>query len=494
MSRSVRRESAEVVIAGGGPVGMLIAAELAALGVRAVVVEAATETQVQPKATTVHARAVQALVRRGYLPGVHTPGAVSESEAFHFAGLPVVSISVPKGEPRPILKRAQADLEREFESRAIERGALVLRGHRITTVRQTASGVEVEAEGPTGTLVCSGGYLVGADGSRSVVREQLGFTADTSPATVSAMMGLVRFPDPEAVPPGWQRTPRGWTVARVGADGMGLIRTMDCTRTHPNRAVAPTVAELSSEASRIAGHDVPMTDPVHVTRFSDYTRLVRDYRAGRAFLAGDAAHVHLPIGGQGLSTGLVDGLNLAWKLAHVVRGTAGEGLLDTYDAERRPVAQRVIDGTRAQLALMRSGLELDLLREVFVGLLALEQPNQQISEMISGQDTVYPARSAPGSDWEGVFLPNLSLSVGTEETDVVTLLQDGRPLLLVHESAGAYLAEALPWQSVLCTVTVHNTLPCAALLVRPDGHVAWASDGGPLTEALRSWFVERPQR
>ncbi|MEU6055351.1 FAD-dependent monooxygenase [Streptomyces xanthochromogenes] len=492
MNGTVTQAHTDVVVVGGGPVGMLVAAELAAFGVRTTVVEAATRTPDQPKAGTVHARAVQSLVRRGYLPGVYAPGAVSESEPFHFAGLPVLNISVPKGEPRPILKRAQADLEREFEARAAERGARIVRGYRVTEVRQGPDGVEVTAEGPDGALVCSGQYLVGADGARSTVRERLGFTADTSPATVSALMGLVRFPDPDAVPRGWQRTPRGWTVARVGADGMGLIRTLDCAGPHPDRSARPTVAELSAEASRIAGHPIAMTDPVHITRFGDYTRLVHHYRQGRAFLAGDAAHVHLPIGGQGLSTGLLDGLNLAWKLAHAVLGTAGEDLLDSYEAERRPAARRVVDNTRAQLALMREGGEVDPLREVFAQLLALEQADHLISDMISGQDTAYPARTPGGSVWEGTFLANLPLHLADGPSDLVRLLGGTRSLLLVRSQAGEFAEQARPWQDVLRTVTVRGTLPCAALLVRPDGHVAWAADGGgPLAEALRSWFGER---
>ncbi|MFK4228061.1 FAD-dependent monooxygenase, partial [Streptomyces sp. NPDC019890] len=317
------RGDTEVVIVGGGPVGMLVTAELADFGIPAVVVESTPQTSDQPKASTIHARTVQSLVRRGYLPGLERAGE-SSPEPFHFASLPGLRIPVPPNEPRPpILKRPQADLEREFEASAVDKGAVVLRGHRATAIRQDPDSVEVTTEGPAGTRVLSGRYLVGADGARSTVRRQLGFATETSEATVAAMMGLVRFPRPDAVPRGWQRTERGWTVARVGADGRGLIRTLDCTRPHAHRERPLTLEELSAEATRIAGHEIPMTDPVHLTRFSDYTRLVRSYRQGRAFLAGDAAHVHFPIGGQGLSTGLLDALNLAWKLACTVRGTAG---------------------------------------------------------------------------------------------------------------------------------------------------------------------------
>lgn len=498
MGGAERYEETDVVIVGGGPVGMLIAAELAGFGVRAVVFESLAKTSDQPKAGTLHARTVQSLVRRGYLPDerekawARTGADAGRSEAFHFAGLPVLRISVPEGEPTPILKRPQADLEREFEARARERGVRVLRGYRVVGVRQLPDSVEVTAEADGEVLACGGAYLVGADGARSTVRRELGFEADTSPASVAGMMGLVRFPEPHAVPPGWRATERGWTVARVGAEGMGLIRTLDPSAPHQDRAAAPTVEELSREASRIAGREIVMADPVHVTRFSDYTRLVRRYRDGRVFLAGDAAHVHFPIGGQGLSTGLLDGVNLAWKLAHAVRGAAGKELLDTYEAERRPAAQSVIDNTRAQLSLMRGDSELLPLREVVSSLLSLEQANQQISGMISGQDTVYPARSIPCSEWEGSFLPNLSLTVDraeATETDVVALLQDGCSLLL-RSPDDTSAAQAREWADVVRTVTVRSGLPCDALLLRPDGYVAWAADGGCLTEALRYWFGE----
>jgi 2-polyprenyl-6-methoxyphenol hydroxylase-like FAD-dependent oxidoreductase len=502
MGRSVRHETVdtEVLIVGGGPVGMLIAAELAAYGVRVAVLESLPGTQDRPKAATVHARTIQSLVRRGYLPDVRAQDlstgdmepcrAVPRSESFHFAGLPLLTLSAPAGEPRPLLKRPQADLEREFEGWARERGARVLRGHRVTGASHLPDGVELTVEGPDGSLTCTGRYLVGADGARSTVRDLFSFTADTIPAGVSALMGMVRFPNPAAVPRGWHRTPRGWTVARVDPDGMGLIRTLDCTGPSQDRDTALTVTELSREASRIAGHDIPMADPVHLTRFSDYTRLAHQFRQGRVFLAGDAAHVHFPIGGQGLSTGLLDGLNLAWKLAHTVRGTAGKGLLDTYNAERRPAAQSVIDNTRAQLALMRGDTELEPLRSVFASLLSLDEANRLIGGLISGQDTAYPARSTSPSGWEGKFLPNLTLVGGVRPVAVSSLLREGRPLLLSRGEGCSHQSEARGWRHVLRTVAVQSPLPCEALVVRPDGYVAWGSDGSGLAEALTDWFGE----
>jgi 2-polyprenyl-6-methoxyphenol hydroxylase-like FAD-dependent oxidoreductase len=511
MSRSPHTR---VLVAGGGPVGMLLAAELGWYGVDTVVLEAADATGDLPKAGTLHARTAQSLARRGYLavdPGpAETPATAATTEMFHFAGIPALAITAPAGEPRSVLKRAQADLEREFEARARERGVTVLRGHTVTAVRQEPDRVEVAALGPDGPRTFSADYLVGADGARSTVRTQVGFAADTSPATVSAMMGQVRFLEPDLMPQGWHRTPRGWTVARVGPDGQGLIRTLDCSGPHPDRNAPLTLDELRRETSRLVGHDVPMSEPRSLTRFGDFTRLVRGFREDRVLLVGDAAHVHFPVGGQGLSSGLLDALNLGWKLAHTLRGTAGEDLLDSYDAERRPVAQRIIDNTRAQLVLMHPAPALDPLRNLVTEVLALEQGSRHIGDMISGQETVHPPRSARPSPREGTFLPNLRLSTDAGDTDVSTLLRDGRPLLLLFGEAGAgYAAQARGWAHVLRTVPVTVPPPrqtqaqtqtqaqaqarwqaqdIAAVLVRPDGYLAWASDGDALAETLPLWF------
>ncbi|MFY7626152.1 FAD-dependent monooxygenase, partial [Streptomyces sp. NY05-11A] len=365
------RVRAQVAVAGGGPVGMLLASELARYGVGTVLLEARDGVSERPKANTLHARAVQCLARRGHLPGPTAPPARSAAGLpFHFAGLPGLVITAPDREPQPILKYPQAQLERDFEERARASGARILRGHRVAEVVEEAGGVRIEAEGPHGRRVCvEAQYVVGADGARSAVRAQAAITSDTEPATVSALMGSVILTEPRALPDGWQHTPRGWIAAKRDAAGHTHVRTLNCKGAHPGRHAPPTLEELRREVSWIAGRDIAMTEPRWLGRFSDFTRLARTFRAGRVFVAGDAAHVHFPIGGQGLSTGVLDALNLGWKLALAVRGKAGAGLLDTYDAERRPSAQRVIDNTRAQLALMRPGSELDALRAVFRSLL-----------------------------------------------------------------------------------------------------------------------------
>ncbi|MFC8831338.1 FAD-dependent monooxygenase [Streptomyces sp. NPDC057137] len=496
MAELARHVQTQVVVVGGGPVGMVVASELAGYGVDTLLVEAATAICRRPKATTLHARTVQCLVRRGHLEGLvsagNRAGAATVSTPFHFAGIPGLAISVPATEPEPVLKCAQEELERAFERRALVAGVRILRGHRVTEVHQEPGGVRVTVEGPRGRLSCVADYLVGADGARSTVREQADFSSQTYPATVSALAGDVRLAEAGLLGQGWRRTPRGWIVAKDVPGGRLRLRTVNCAGAHAERRLPPTLEELRREVSWIAGAEIAMDAPRWLSRFSDFSRLARSYRSGRVLLAGDAAHVHFPIGGQGLSTGLLDAVNLGWKLALTVRGVAGGGLLDSYDEERRRAAQRVIDNTRAQVALMRPGPELDPLRDLFGRLLAQGGESSVLSSMISAQDTVLPARSARPSPWEGRFLPNVGLTTPEGPTDVIRLLREGRPLLLLlgEQEGSGYDREARGWAGLLRVVRAAATpeIPCEAILVRPDGYIAWAPGGDALTAALSAYF------
>lgn len=486
---------AQVVVTGGGPVGLLLAAELAGYGVDTLVFEGLAEVSERPKATTLHARAVQCLARRGHMPlsGI-SASTVPGAGDFHFAGLPGLVVTVPEHEPVAILKSSQAELERHFEKRARAAGARVLREHRVTAVVQDQDGVRLKIQGPDGPVTCAADYLVGADGARSTVRGRVGIDSDTYPATVSALMGLVTLDEPAQLPGGWLRTPRGWVVSKH-VPGVGTaIRTLDCSGAHDDRTRPVSLEELRAEVSRIVGHGIAMREPRWLGRFSDFTRLARSFRAGRTFLVGDAAHVHFPIGGQGLSAGVLDALNLGWKLALAVRGTAGPGLLDTYDQERRPAVRQVIDNTQAQLALMRPGPDVDALRSVFAGLLETDREHGRLRNMISAQDTVLPAHTAASSAWEGTFLENVPLGTSEGGTDVIALLRDGRPLLLLLGERGSkrYRDVARAWSDTVRVVHAEAwTGPaCDALLVRPDGYVAWSAGDGELAAALSLYFGE----
>jgi monooxygenase len=478
------RLGAQVLVVGGGPVGLLLAAELARFGIRTVLLEAADAVSERPRATTLHARAVQTLARRGYLEA-DAAGVGAVTRPFHFAGIPGLPITVSAAEPEPILKRPQADLERLFEERARAAGVRILRGHRVAEVGQDPAGVRVVAEGPQGPVSVTADYLVGADGTRSLVREQAGIGSETCQATVSAIAAVVTLPAPRALSAGWHRTPYGWLVVTDRPDGTSYLRALDFSAGADDRTV-PTAQELRRQVARLAGHEVPMTGIRWLSRFSDFSRLADTFRSGRILLAGDAAHQHFPIGGQGLGAGLLDAVNLGWKLALTVRGRAGSALLDSYDLERRPAARRVIDNTRAQLVLMRPDPALDPLRGLFAELLASGGAEAgYLGNLISAQDTVLPARTEDTSAWEGRFLPNTALVTGHGATDLVGLLRPGR-LLLTGERADRYREQAGPWADLLSVVRTAPTdgLPAEAVLVRPDGYVAWAADGGDLSDAL----------
>lgn len=491
----VRPIRTDVVVVGGGPVGMLLAAELSGYGVTTVVLERLAATSERPKATTLHARTAQTLSRRGYLDAPELSSSTGTvSSPFHFAGIPGLRISAPVGEPEPILKRAQADLERLFEARARAHGARVLREHRMTAISQQGVGVRVVARGPRGSVEYEASYVVGADGARGTVREQAGILCDAYEDSVSAMMGLVRLTDPRALTAGWHRTPHGWVVSKDAPGGETHIRTVNFTRTHADRARPLSLEDLRAETSLIMGREIGMSAPRWLSRFNDYARLAHTYRKGRVLLAGDAAHLHFPVGGQGLSTGLLDALNLGWKLASTVRGTASGDLLDSYDAERRPAAERVIDNVRAQVSLMHPEVRLDSLRNVFSGLLAEDQGGAHLSAMLSAQDTVLPARCPTPSPWEGKYLRNIALTTGAGTTDVIRLLRDGRMLLLLFGTGGddeRHAETVERWSRLLHVVRAQpvSVVPCSALLVRPDGYIAWASDGGSLHEALAAYLT-----
>lgn len=498
----------EVVVVGGGPVGMLLAAELGERGVRTVVLEALASVCERPKARVLHARALQGLVRRGYLtelvPRVESGGAEREMP-FRFGGVPGLTLTVPAWEPGPVLRRPQADLERLFERRARAAGVRILREHRVARVLEMGETVQVVAEGPSGLVEFAASYVVGADGGRGVVRELAGVPARSWAATTSGLAGLVHLDGGrrwDGVEPGWHRTERGWLVVHDFPGEGTFVRTLDCSGPHGDRRVPPTAAELQEEMCRIAGREVRLGPVRWLSRFSDFARLAESFRWGRVFLAGDAAHVHFPVGAQGLSLGVQDALNLGWKLALVVRGRAGDGLLDTYDAERRPAARRVMENVSEQLELMRSQPEAaadadaDALRGLFAGAGAGAgararavggcgggQGGRNLSGLISGQDVVLPGCDEGGVGWEGRFLPNAPLRTAAEgDSDVIGLLRSGSWLLLCSGAEGGrYARLAGVWGDAVRTVRLKpgGGMPCGALLVRPDGYVVWASAARP---------------
>jgi monooxygenase len=344
------------------------------------------------------------------------------------------------------------------------------------------------------------------------VRELAGITSDTWPATAAAMSAVVRLSagaEPPALEYGWHRTPRGWIVVSE-VPGGAHVRALDPSGPHPARERPPTAEDFRAEVARIAGREVPFGPIGEVARFSDFSRLAHDYRRGRVLLAGDAAHVLFPIGGQGLTTGVLDALSLGWRLAHAVRCARRPESLDPYEEERRPAAERVIGDARAQVDLMRASADAGA--ESGAGLSAAQLVERdagrgRLAARVSGQDTVAPPQAVHASPAEGRFLTNVPLlpledsatddgALPAATTDVISLLRAGRPLLLLGGADGEqHRSQAEPWAGLLRVVrtAVAPTVapfsePMSAVLVRPDGYIAWTPGAGGLAAALTAYF------
>jgi 2-polyprenyl-6-methoxyphenol hydroxylase-like FAD-dependent oxidoreductase len=473
-----------VVIAGGGPVGLLLAAELGLLGGDVTVIEPNLEPVEQPRAGTLHSRTTELLVRRGFVSAdASADPARLATRPFPFAGMPGLTMRAPSTEGPPVYSVPQIELERRFDRRAAETGARILRGHRVTAVRQDADAAYATVEGPDGERTISAPFLVGADGARSLVREQGGFACEERRATMSALITRVRVVDPVFAPSGWLRSAHGWTRIDLDPLGHSRVMTFDFAGPSPDRAQPVTLAELEETFARLAGIRVTFADPRFMARFSDFARLATQYCRGRLLLAGDAAHVHFPIGGQGLNLGIQDAIALGWRLAATLGGA--EGLLDAYAAERGAAARSVLENTAAQATMMRSATHLG---DVATDLLPIDAVGERLGDMIGGRDLRCPR---PGIT-DGGFVANVRLRSDRGTTSIAQLLLAARPAL-VDLGDGAAAAAAAPWDAHVTRVTARPdyAVPWRAALIRPDGYLAWTadeSDTPTLTRTLTEWF------
>ncbi|MFI5823401.1 FAD-dependent monooxygenase [Streptomyces rishiriensis] len=508
---------ADVIIAGGGPVGMLLACELRLHGVDVVVLEKLSEPSPHSRAFRLQPRTMEMLDYRGLAERFRQDR--PQWPKAHFAGLqPLLDLSrLTSSHPYSLLI-PQAHTERLLEERATELGAGIRRGHEVTGVAQDRDGVHVLATGPEGPYDLRCRYLVGCDGGRSTVRRLAGFDFPGTGASVTALLGDVILDDPGQLPsgvPGTTRTARGLLMAVALEAPYVRVLTTEFRPPQDGADVPVTLDDLRESIARVIGTPVDIREPRWLSRFSDATRLAGRYRDGRVLLAGDAAHIHFPIGAQGLNLGLQEAMNLGWKLAAEVRGDAPEALLDSYHDERHPVARRVLQETRAQLALMNPDPRTDPLRELFGELLALAPVNAHLSALVAGTDVGYP-QDGHAHPWTGRAVPDLALKTEDGRTRIAELLHPGRGILLDLTDSDALSAPARTWAPRIDLVrarTLHSADAGAgaavdtatqsaletatqtaveAVLIRPDGHVAWAGPADAaapgLTDALHTWF------
>jgi 2-polyprenyl-6-methoxyphenol hydroxylase-like FAD-dependent oxidoreductase len=525
MTKPDATATADVVIVGGGPTGLMLAAELRLGGADPVVLERLPEISQIPKGNGLVGQIVPTLDYRGLTDRFRAEatyaGAVPQ---FPFGSVPL-DFSRLGTSPLHIVAIPQRKLERVLDEWLRDLGGGVRRGHEVLALSGPGHGspVTLEVRGPDGDYQVRTRYLVGCDGAHSLVRKQAGIGFPGVTSSEISRIGRVFLPTVQITPDGGHaevpgagrvqlmittQTPRGaYSLAPLTAldktakPGIFIFFTREDDSSAPGGgADAPmTLDELRSSARRVLGADVPMADPQWLTRTVGNSRQADRYRAGPVLLAGDAAHI-FGAGGS-LNVGLLDAVNLGWKLAAQVAGWAPAGLLDSYHAERHLAGQRAILQTRAQKALSGSDEYAAALRELFGELMQFSEPLRHVGMIMEGSDVRYEIHNGPARPHPlaGRFAPDLRLDTGGGVTRVAELVRPARGVLLdLSGSANGALAGAASGWAGRVSVTAARPLappaPAAAMLIRPDGYVAWAAgqagQAGGLPEALRAWFGE----
>jgi len=479
----MRMDTRAVVIAGGGPTGMMLAGELTLVGIDVAIVERRASQELDgSRSGGLHSRTIEVLDQRGIADRFLAEGEAVQVQAF--AGVPLDISDFPTRYNYG-LALWQSRFERILASWVSELGVPIARPCEVTGYVQDDTGVGVELS--DGQSVRAD-YLIGCDGGRSLVRKVAGIEFPGWDPTTSWLIAEVEM----AEEPEIGLRPGGG----IGRGDGGSIRVV-LTDQHLEHRDEPTLQDVRQALILADGTDYGVHSPKWISRFTDMTRQAASYRQGRVLLAGDAAHVHPPPGGQGLNIGLQDAVNLGWKLAQVINGTSADSLLDTYQAERHPVGARVLQNTMAQVALRGTGARFDALRDTMSELLSMDEPRRRFAGMLSGLDVHYDL--GEGHPLLGRRMPDLDLVTADGPRRVFSPLHDARPVLLNLGEPGA-LAIA-PWADrvqlidagyagrwelpVLGAVTAPS-----AVLIRPDGYVAWVGDGteSGLPVALTTWF------
>jgi 2-polyprenyl-6-methoxyphenol hydroxylase-like FAD-dependent oxidoreductase len=490
--------SVDVAIAGAGPTGLLLAAELAMRGVRVVVLERNVERPAFVRAFNLNARSLEILDRRGIVDRFLAEG--PKVPFTHFAALdaPLALAGLDTDHPY-VLGIPQTRTEALLEAHALEQGAELRWGHGIAAVAQDPDGVTIEVDVASDASTTEmrrtlrARWLVGCDGGRSTVRKRasIGFPGTT--ATRWALLGDVELADPSSLSFGNHQTERGsvFVIPRPG-----YVRVIASEVTPPPSAESPvTLATLRDAMAHVLGRDVELVRPRWLTRFSNAARLAQRYRVGRVLLAGDAAHVHPPAGAQGLNVGLQDAFNLGWKLAAVVRDTAPDALLDSYHAERHAAGERLLMQTCAQTELGQTDDRLAPVRGLLRDLARDTGVRRLLAEMVTGLDTRY-ALAAPETMTRqpmlGRLAPNVVLDAAGRHSSLAECLRGGRAVLVTRVTHSGFADVAAPLRDRLEVATIPEAPERSrwldgvnAALVRPDGHIAWmANDDEDDVESL----------
>jgi 3-(3-hydroxy-phenyl)propionate hydroxylase len=478
-----------VVIVGGGPTGLMLAGELALAGVDVAIVERrANQDLTGSRAGGLHSRTIEILDQRGIADRFLSQGQVAQVAGFAWNRL---NISDFPTRHNYVLGLWQTHIERILAGWVNELAVPIYRGREVKGFAQGDAGIDVElSDGqPLRTK-----YLVGCDGGRSLIRKVAGIEFPGWDPTISHLIAEVEMVEE----PEW-----GIRNDALGIRSLSKLEDGDRVRVMVTEQILgltsePTLHDLSESLIAVYGTDYGIHSPTSISRFADMTRQAASYRQGRVLLAGDAAHVHYPSGGQGLNTGVQDAVNLGWKLAQVVKQTSPESLLDTYHAERHPVGARVLHNTMAQVALLRRPDDrTKALSDMVSELLGMDEPRKRIAAMISGLDIKYDL--GEGHPLLGRRMPDLDLVTSQGPQRTFTLLHHARPVLL-NFSEPAHL-DITQWADRVQLVNakyfgawelpvIGTVTPPAAVLIRPDGYVAWVGDKTDqgLVHALTTWF------
>ncbi|GGT19268.1 FAD-dependent monooxygenase [Streptomyces purpureus] len=478
----------QVLVVGAGPVGLLLAGDLAQYGVRVVLADTLAEPMTESRASQLNARTMEILGQRGLVDAFE--GLVPEP-AGHFGGLAFDATTTPSRYAGN-WKVPQFRTEAVLAERARAQGADLCREHRLVGLDVTDGGVLAHFHTPAGPRTVQAGHLVGCDGADSAVRSLAGFEL-TGTAAVRELLRAdvtgIEIPDRR-----FARSAHGFAASARRPDGVTRIMVHAFGRPPVARTGPPEFTEIAEVWRTVTGEDVSGATAIWRDAFDDACAQATAYQRGPVLIAGDAAHVHMPVGGQALNLGLQDAANLGWKLAAQVHGWAPPGLLDSYHQERHPAGKRVMDNVQAQGMLLFGGAEMDPVRQLFGELLARTSLHHLFAGPVGGLDVRYDV-GADSSPYLGARLPDLPLTADGTRTTAHRLLGEGRGVLLDLTGGRATAnAAAREWSGRVRVVHAEAAGDLdhgAVFLVRPDAHVVWTDTGAtPLRDALRRWFGE----